>query len=155
MKTLALTLAGLGSAAMLAAAFAFQYLGGLAPCQLCLWQRWPHAAAVLVLVLWLVTRWRIWPWIGAAAALATAGLGLFHAGVEQGWWEFVSTCTSGSVAGISAADLMDPTKATAPPARCDAIPWSFMGLSMAAWNGIASLALALVWVYGATRKTSR
>ena len=53
--TRAMTLAGLGSAAMLAGAFGFQYIGGMAPCQLCLWQRWPHAAAVLILGLALAT----------------------------------------------------------------------------------------------------
>ena len=100
-------LAGLGSAAMLAGAFGFQLIGGLAPCQLCLWQRWPHAAAVLILGLALLTGWRGLAWAGALAALATAGLGLFHAGVEQGWWEFVSSCTQGSVAGLSGSDLLN------------------------------------------------
>ena len=146
-------MAGLGSAAMLSAAFLFQYVGGLAPCQLCLWQRWPHAAAILALILWAVTKWRIWPWLGAAAALTTAGLGLFHVGVEQGWWEFLSSCTQGSLAGESAASLLPGSNAAvAPPVRCDRIAWEFMGLSMAACNAIASLALAALWVFGATRK---
>lgn len=149
--TRAMTLAGLGSAALLAGAFGFQYIGGMAPCQLCLWQRWPHAAAVLILGLALATGWRWLAWAGALAALATAGIGLFHAGVEQGWWEFISSCTQGSIAGLSGADLLDPTLATAPPVRCDAIPWSLLGISMAGWNAIASAGLALVWVFAATR----
>ncbi len=131
-------LAGGGSAAMLAGAFGFQYLGGMAPCQLCLWQRWPHAAAVLILILALVTRWRWLAWAGALAALATAGIGLFHAGVEQGWWEFVSSCTQGSIAGISTADLLDPT--------------ADLAISMAGWNAIASTGLAALWAYAATRR---
>ncbi|NPD15594.1 disulfide bond formation protein B [Xinfangfangia sp. D13-10-4-6] len=152
LKSSAITVAGLGSAALLAGAFAFQYIGGLHPCQLCLWQRWPHAAAVVILLAWAVTRWRIWPWLGALAALATAGIGFFHAGVEQGWWEFASTCTQGSVAGISASDLMNPGLASAPVIRCDAIAWSFIGLSMAAWNAIASLGLAFLWLFAASRR---
>ncbi|MFE3835654.1 disulfide bond formation protein B [Pseudogemmobacter sonorensis] len=153
LRTVAIVLAGLGSAAMLLSAFAFQYLGGLAPCQLCLWQRWPHAAAVVILLLWAVTRWRIWPWLGALAALATAGIGLFHAGVEQGWWVFVSTCTQGSISGESAAALLPGSGADfAPPVRCDRIPWDFLGLSMAAWNAIVSVGLALVWLFAATRR---
>lgn len=147
----AMTLAGLGSAALLAGAFGFQYLGGLHPCQLCLWQRWPHAAAVLILALALATGQRWLAWFGAIAALTAAGLGLFHTGVEQGWWEFISTCTTGSLGGLSGADLLNPEIATAPPVRCDAIAWSFLGLSMAAWNAVISTLLALIWVYAATR----
>ncbi|MBE2278741.1 MAG: disulfide bond formation protein B, partial [Rhodobacteraceae bacterium] len=116
----------------------------------CILQRWPHLAAVLALGLWAATRWRIWPWLGALAAATTAGIGLFHAGVEQGWWEYISSCTQGSIAGLSGADLLDPTRAAPAPVRCDAIPWSFLGLSMAAWNAILSTVLALLWLYGAT-----
>ncbi len=151
-RTPALILAGGGSAALLAGAFAFQYLGGMAPCQLCLWQRWPHAAAVLVLILALVTGWRGLAWAGALAALTTAGIGLFHAGVEQGWWEFVSTCTQGSIAGLSTADLLDPNADIAAPVRCDAIPWSLFGISMAGWNAIVSTGLAGLWVLAALRR---
>ncbi len=152
MKSAAIVLAGLGSAGMLASALAFQYLGGLPPCHLCILQRWPHLAAVVILLAWAVTRWRIWPWLGALAALTTAGIGLFHAGVEQGWWEYISTCTQGSVAGISVTDLMNPATAAPPPVRCDAIPWSLFGLSMAGWNAALSFVLGLVWVFGATRR---
>jgi disulfide bond formation protein DsbB len=149
---LGIMLAGSGSAAMLAGAFAFQHLGGMAPCTLCLWQRWPHAAAVLVLVLALVTGWRPLAWAGALAALATAGIGLFHAGVEQGWWEFVSACTQGSISGISATDLLNPDAALPAPVRCDEIPWSLLGVSMAGWNAIVSAGLAGLWAVAATRR---
>jgi disulfide bond formation protein DsbB len=150
--TRAILLAGLGSASMLIGAFGLQYLGGLAPCQLCLWQRWPHAAAVLILALALLTGWRALAWAGALAALTTAGIGLFHAGVEQGWWQFISSCTQGSIAGLSGADLLNPDLATAPPVRCDAIPWSLMGISMAGWNAIISTGLAAIWLFAATRR---
>lgn len=152
MRNIYILSAGLGSALLLAGAFAFQYLGGLAPCQLCLWQRWPHAAAILVLFLWLATCWRVWPWVGALAAAVTAGIGIFHMGVEQGWWEFLSSCTQGSIAGLSTAELLDPLAAAPEPVRCDAIAWSFLGLSMAAWNALLSALLAILWIIGATRK---
>lgn len=145
-------LAGLGSAAMLAGAFGFQLIGGLPPCHLCLLQRWPHAAAVAILLLALATGWRIWPWLGALAALATAGIGLFHAGVELGWWDYVSTCTQGSIEGLSTADLLDPGKNLPTAPRCDAVPWSMWGISMAGWNAIVSFGLALVWLVAATRR---
>jgi disulfide bond formation protein DsbB len=148
----AILVAGIGSAAMLAGAFGFQLIGGLAPCPLCVLQRWPHAAAVLILALALATGWRLWPWLGAIAALTTAGIGLFHAGVELGWWEYISACTQGSIEGLSASDLLDPTKTLPTAPRCDQIPWSLAGISMAGWNAILSFGLALIWLFAATRR---
>lgn len=142
-------LATLGSAALLAGAFAFQYIGGLAPCQLCLYQRWPHAAAILIGAVALTTGWRGLAWLGMVAALATAAIGAFHFGVEQKWWEGLATCTAGSIEGISAADLLDPTKDVAAVVRCDEIAWSMLGVSMAGWNVILSLILAGLWAKAA------
>lgn len=143
-------LAMFGSAALLAGAFGFQYIGGLAPCHLCLLQRWPHAAAVLIGALALALPGRILPLLGAAAALATSGLGLYHTGVERGWWEGPTTCTSGSITGVSADELLNQIMA-APLVRCDEVAWSMLGLSMASWNALAALALALVWLAAARR----
>jgi disulfide bond formation protein DsbB len=145
-------IATLGSAALLGGAFAFQYLGGLAPCTLCLWQRWPHAAAIVIGAVALATGWRGLLWLGALAALATAGIGMFHVGVEQLWWEGLATCTAGSISGISTADLLNPAAEVAAPVRCDEIPWQLAGISMAGWNVIVSLGLAAVWVVAARRK---
>lgn len=146
--------AGLGSAALLAGAFAFQYLGGLLPCQLCLWQRWPHGVAVAVMLLALATGWRWLLWLGALAALTTAGIGLFHAGVEQGWWPGLASCSVNTLSGVGVADLLDPTKNVAQPVRCDAIPWQMAGISMAGWNAIASAVLALLWLSAARRRAA-
>lgn len=141
----------LGSAALLAGAFAFQYIGGMAPCQLCLWQRWPHAAAVLIGVLALALGWRVLALLGAIAAATTAAIGAFHVGVEQKWWEGLASCTAGSIKGISTADLLNPDVVVAAPVRCDAIAWQLLGVSMAGWNVIISLGLMLVWVMAARR----
>ncbi len=148
-RTTLTLIATLGSAALLGGAFAFQYIGGLAPCQLCLWQRWPHAAAILIGIIALATGWRGLAWIGALAALATAGIGIFHVGVEQQWWEGLATCTAGSISGISASDLLNTTVDIAPVVRCDEIAWQMLGISMAGWNALVSLALAVVWVKAA------
>lgn len=149
-RTFAILLAAGGSLAILAGAFAFQYLGGLAPCQLCLWQRWPHAAAIVIgLLALVVTRGvtgRLLPLLGALAALATAGIGVFHVGVEQKWWEGLASCTAGSISGISTADLLDPTVDVGAVVRCDEIAWQMFGISMAGWNVILSVGLALIWV---------
>ena len=148
-RPLLILLATLGSVALLGGAFAFQYIGGLAPCQLCLWQRWPHAAAILIGVVALTTGWRGLAWLGALAALATAAIGLFHVGVELKWWEGLASCTAGSIEGISTADLLDPTKDVAAVVRCDAIAWQMLGISMAGWNVILSLVLSGLWVKAA------
>ncbi len=140
-----------GSLALLLGAFAFQYIGGLAPCTLCLWQRWPHAAAVMIGLAAFALPGRTLPLIGALAALATAAIGGFHAGVEQGWWEGLASCSGGSIAGISVDDLLNPAANVAPPVRCDQIAWSLAGLSMAAWNMVISLGLAAVWLLAARK----
>ena len=145
-RKLLILLAALGSAALLAGAFGFQYLGAMAPCELCLWQRWPHAAAVLIGALAVIVGGRAWALLGMGAALTTAGIGVFHVGVEQKWWEGLASCTGNSIAGISTADLLNPNVIVAAPVRCDAIAWSMMGVSMAGWNVVTSLVLALIWL---------
>ena len=148
-RTLVILAAG-GSAALLLAAFGFQHLGGMAPCKLCLWQRWPHAAAVLIGAACLAFGQRALAWAGALAAAATAGVGIYHAGVEQGWWPGPTTCTSGPVGGLSTDELLNQIMA-APLVRCDDIPWQLMGLSMAGWNAVVSLLLLGLWIAAARR----
>ncbi|UUV07690.1 disulfide bond formation protein B [Ruegeria sp. YS9] len=138
--------ASLGSLALLLAAFGFQHLGGLAPCKMCIWQRYPHAVAIAIGAAALaLPRLTFLPLLGAAAAATTSAVGLFHAGVEQGWWEGPSSCTSGSISGLSADDLFDQIM-SAPLVRCDDIPWEMFGISMAGWNAIASAILVLIWL---------
>lgn len=138
-------LAALGSLSLLLAAFAFQHLGGMAPCKMCIWQRYPHAVAVAVGALALFLHLRILITLGALAAFGTAGIGAFHAGVEQGWWEGPATCSSGPVDSLSTDDLMEQIM-SAPLVRCDEIPWELFGISMAGWNMIVSLGLAGLWL---------
>ena len=147
---LILTAAG-GSLALLIGAFSFQHLGGMAPCEMCLWQRWPHAAAVVIGALALAVSGRFLPLLGALAALTTAGIGLFHTGVERGWWQGPSTCSSGPVGDLTPQQLMDQIMA-APLVRCDEVAWEMFGLSMASWNAVASLLLAAIWI-AAMRKS--
>lgn len=139
-------LAGLGSAALLGGAYFFQYVLGMAPCELCLWQRWPHFAAAGLGVLAL-----LWPSLavllaGAAAAATTGGIGIYHTGVERGWWPGPSAC-SGAVdlSRLSAEQMLDRILA-APVVRCDEVAWEMLGLSMASWNAVASFALMAVWL---------
>lgn len=138
-------LAALASGAMLVAVFVFQAMG-YAPCKLCVWQRWPHAAAFGIGLLFAFgIRARGPAVLGALAAAATGFLGIYHTGVEQGWWIGPSTCTSKDISGMSADELMNQILA-APLVRCDEIAWQFLGLSMASWNAILSFALAGLWI---------
>jgi len=150
-RTVWIGMAAGGSAALLLAAFAFQHLGGMAPCALCLWQRWPHGAAVLLGVAALLLGGRLWPALGALAALGTAGIGAYHTGVERGWWEGPSSCTSGDIGSLDADALFDQIMA-APLVRCDEVPWEMLGLSMASWNALAALGLAGLWIMAARAK---
>ncbi|MGR3759486.1 disulfide bond formation protein B [Roseobacteraceae bacterium NS-SX3] len=154
MRQLLVLAAAGGSAALLLAAFGFQYLGDMAPCKLCIWQRYPHGAAVGIGALALVVSGPALPWLGALAALATAGVGGYHTGVERGWWEGPSTCTSGPIGGLSPDQLMEQIMA-APLVRCDEVPWELFGLSMASWNAIASLVLAGLWIAAANHARKR
>ena len=144
-----IALAAGGSAALVLGAWAFQLMGWQ-PCAMCLWQRWPHYAAVLIGVVALSVPGRALPLLGALAAAATAAIGVYHSGVERKWWEGPSSCTgTGGLDGLSGADLLS----TDAPALvlCDTFTPFFLGLSMANWNAIASSLLVLAWLAAARR----
>jgi disulfide bond formation protein DsbB len=133
---------------LLLGALGSQYIGGLNPCEMCLWQRWPHLAAVVLAGLaFVVPRFARPLVLLAALGIAVSGaIGLFHAGVEQRWWEGLTTCSSVAT-GATPDELLKSIMAT-PLIRCDQIAWSFLGLSLAAWNALISLtsAGAIAWL---------
>lgn len=137
-------LATLGSAALLIGAWTFQYFG-YAPCKLCIWQRWPHGAAVVIglIALWMPVA--ILLMLGALAAFLTGAVGVYHMGVEKKWWEGPDTCTSGDISDLSASELMNQIL-SAPLVQCDVVAWDLLGLSMAGWNAVISFALVFVWI---------
>ena len=145
-----ITLAALGSALLLGGALAFQYIGGLAPCKMCIWQRWPHAIAIALALVWAVRSNKAIIWLGALVVLAGAAIGGYHAGVEMGVFSGPDSCTSGPIADVSAEQLLEQIL-EAPVVRCDEVAWSLLGISMAGWNAIASLVLAGFWA-GAARR---
>ena len=141
--TRALWLALLVPAALLAGALGSQYLGGLHPCEMCYWQRYAHWAGLSFATLALVLVGARRPLIlFAALGIGLSGaIGLFHAGVEAGWWEGFTTCTA-----TGARTLQDILNT--PLIRCDQVQWTFLGLSMAAWNALISLSAAgaIAWL---------
>ncbi len=140
--------------ALMAGALGAQYLGGLFPCEMCHWQRWPHYAAIglaaLAFVPGLPARLLV---ALAALAIGTSGaIGVFHAGVEYGWWQGITACTS-TVGGSrgSTADLLKEIMA-APLIRCDQPQWTVWHVSLAGFNALFSLAAALAIAVLLTRK---
>lgn len=122
------------------AALVAQRWFGLFPCEMCLWQRWPHMAALALGVLALLVRGqpisRLLLWLAALAIFASGLIGIFHAGVEYHWWQGFTQCTS--TAGNSGNILKDIMNA--PLVRCDAAPWTLAGISLAGFNAIFSIA---------------
>ncbi|SHI30378.1 disulfide bond formation protein B [Wenxinia saemankumensis] len=144
-RTALVALATIGSALLLGGAFLFQSFGWQ-PCQMCLWQRWPHAAAIVIGVAALASGMRALSLAGTLAAIVAAGLAIFHTGVERDWWQGPATCASSGpgVGGLSTGDLL----AVDGPGlvQCDAFNAFFLGLSMANWNAIFSLILVGIWL---------
>lgn len=128
---------------LLGGALVSQYVGGLFPCEMCMWQRWPHLVAIFFALDAIALRGR--PALSgvfaalAALAIATSGaIGLFHAGVEYGWWEGLTACSTSLGGQLSAQDVLDNIMA-APVTRCDVAPWALLGISLAGYNALFSL----------------
>lgn len=147
---LARTLSLLVPAVLLAGAYGSQYLGGLAPCELCYWQRWGHWAALALALASFVAGGRATVALAALAILASGLIGAYHAGVELGVLAGVTECTA--TASGSGEDLLRQILA-APMVRCDEVQFSFLGISMAGWNAILSIGSALVILWMSLRRS--
>ncbi len=142
-----------GSAALLGGALAFQYLGHLAPCEMCLWQRWPHVAAlVLGLAAWAMGSRRGVVALAAVAVLASAGIGYYHAGVEYHWWAGPQACTAPAFA--AGTDFITAALAS-PMIRCDAAAWTLFGVSMAGYNALISTGIGGTALWLLRRRSRR
>jgi disulfide bond formation protein DsbB len=145
-------------AALIGGALFSQYVGGLYPCEMCWWQRYPHGAAILLALLAFTgpansPRSRNFT-LAAALAIAISGIiGVYHAGVEARIFEGMTTCTSTLTGGSNADILKQITHA--PLVRCDQVQWSFLGMSMAGWNAILSLGGAAAIAFLALRGSRR
>lgn len=130
-------------AALIAAVYTAQYGFGLAPCDMCWWQRYPHFAAIALAVGGLATRGtRLGRALVVLAALAigvSGAIGAFHAGVEYGWWQGPTACSSTSLGNDPLASIMN-----APLIRCDTPAWTLFGISLAGYNFLVSMASAVI-----------
>lgn len=135
-------------ALLMAGALGSQYIGGLYPCEMCHWQRWPHYAAIaLALGAFFVKppARNVMVALAALAVLTSGAIGVFHAGVEYHWWQGITTCSS-TAAGSSLEDLM-----RAPLVRCDAAQWTLGGISLAGFNALFSIVGGIA-ILGLVRK---
>lgn len=129
--------------ALLGGALGSQYLGGLHPCEMCYWQRWPHAAAILLAALAFTdransTRSRTFTILAALAIAVSGAIGVYHAGVEAKIFTGYTQCTALATKGLSPSELLREIT-HAPVVRCDEVQFRFLGISMAGWNAILSL----------------
>ena len=128
--------------ALLGGALGSQYLGGLHPCEMCYWQRWPHGVAILLAALAFTApaqsqRARTMTLLAALAIAISGAIGVYHAGVEAKIFEGFTTCTANATGATTAELLKQITHA--PLVRCDQVQFRFLGISMAGWNAILSL----------------
>lgn len=150
------------SAVMLIGAHLFERVGGLAPCILCLDQREAHWTGLAVAAAGLIAARLFNSKLGATAAVGaaalvyavSAGLAFYHTGVEYGYWPGPAICSGGG--GVDqinindlAASLNQPTDAPS----CEDVPWSFLGISMAGYNLLASAGLFALTLLAALFET--
>jgi disulfide bond formation protein DsbB len=136
--------------ALLAGAYGSQYFGGLYPCEMCWWQRYPHFGAVPIAVLaFLISNTamqRVLVALAAFAILTSGVIGGFHAGVEYGWWKGLTTCSTNIGGGDVLKSIME-----APLVRCDVAPWKLFGISLAGFNFLLSCGGAIAILAGLWR----
>ncbi|HZY67169.1 MAG TPA: disulfide bond formation protein B [Devosia sp.] len=134
----------------IAGAWGSQLFGGLVPCELCLEQRmayyWGLPLLALVLLVWNrlpLPVWYILVAVGAAIFAWSTYMGGYHAGVEWGFWPGPTAC-SGTGGGLSFDDLAAGT--VKPVIGCDAVQFRFLGISLAGFNALISLAIVAMLV---------
>ena len=137
----------LASVAPLGVMLVAQYGFGLLPCPLCIYQRIPYAvsaALALIALLPAVPRKaRIGLFgLSALALLVDGGIAAFHVGVEQHWWAGLEACMGGGPQPQSVDQLRALLAAPSKTPRCDEIPWSLFGISIAGFNVMYALGLA-------------
>ena len=124
------------SSSLLITALTLQYVSNLAPCQMCIWQRWPHLGVIVICLLSLFIKnyYNKLLLLAGILSLISSAIGLWHSGVELGYFNSPSSCIDTNFnSNITLNDLLDK-----PISGCDIIFWNFLGLSMANWNTILS-----------------
>jgi disulfide bond formation protein DsbB len=154
----ALIVALIAAFVALGSAFIAQYVFDLWPCVLCLYQRWPYAAVILIALFGFAIRKKmgsgVFLFLCAISFAITASIGGFHVGVEQGWWEGTAECVGDASQALSIQDLKAQIM-SAPLVRCDDVAWSLFGISMAGYNMLYATILALFCVVAGMKSYRR
>ena len=141
-----ITTASFSSMAVILGAFAFEYIGGFLPCNLCYWQRYPHFLIILLFSVLYFFQIRSLIFLGMMSMFVSTILAFYHVGVEQKYWPGPNSCTNSSIEGLTTDQLISQIM-SAPLVRCDEIAWKLVGISMAGWNALISFCLFLTWLY--------
>ncbi len=150
----------LGCAGALLAAHAFERFGGFAPCSLCLRQREVYWVIGGLLIGFLALnlsrpdalRARVFLALAAIGLMVGAGQAFWHAGVEWKFWPGPATCGGGSSGTIpSGREILAALEGGIRAVPCDEAAWRLAGISMAGWNGLYSLVLALFALFSLRR----
>jgi len=154
----AVFIAGAGIAVIaaltIAGAWFFELVLDIRPCPLCLDQRYAYYLAIPLAALVALGASKgvsrrllgLGLVILALALIANAGLGAYHAGVEWGFWQGPTDC-SGPITDLGGGSLLDGLNKVK-VIRCDEVQWRFLGLSLAGYNVLISLAMAALAVWG-------
>ena len=138
-------------AALLGGAYISQYLFGLYPCEMCWWQRYAHFAALALGALALARpSARVLTALAGMAILFAGLIGGYHAGVEYGWWEGLTACTSQIDMSQDALEAIS----AGPLIRCDQVQWELLGISLAGFNFLISTAAAIL-IFALLRRATR
>ncbi len=159
-QTYSAALLALGMAATVGTALGFQHLGGYIPCKLCLEQRTPYYVGIPLMALGFLAARMKAPAIVTRGLLAAGGLlmlygmglGVYHSGVEWGWWEGPADCAVGApTSSYEGGNLLDQLNAVIPPS-CTQAAGRFLGLSFAGWNVLASALWAAIALRAAFKR---
>lgn len=131
--------------ALVGGALGSQHIGGLFPCEMCYWQRWPHEAAIAFAIMALLARdadvKRLFVVMAALAIFTSGAIGIFHAGVEYHWWDGITACARAP--GTGSGNIMDDIM-KAPLVSCNQPQWTLGPISLAGFNAIFSIGGALL-----------
>lgn len=159
---LVLLAATLIPAAALAAAWGIELIGGIAPCPLCLTQRIPYYVGLPIALVGLWSyhsgrangdgRLKVLAtfafFVFAVAMAVAAGYGIYHAGVEYGWWPGPTACAGGGEMPATVEELLNQLGRTV-PVNCADVPVRIAGLSLAGWNAVVTGTAMMLSLIGA------
>ncbi|MBX9730436.1 MAG: disulfide bond formation protein B [Sphingomonas sp.] len=128
--------------ALMAGAWGSQLFGGLIPCEMCHWQRWPHYAAIVLATLGFILPSdgikKVAVALAALAIITSGAIGVFHAGVEYHWWPGITACALPPASGGTPDEMLARIMNT-PVIACDVPQWSLLGISLAGFNALFSI----------------